>query len=167
MNERRVGAYLMDLLIFILYGIFSITLTGEILRLLFENANLTLTVLWSLPLFLFGMLFYFGGISVLTRGSLGKELFEIKVVAVLGRITFIRLFIRDFILKYSWYFPLVIFIYKLLTSSRENIIFYAIICLISIGLPLGISLLYFKVKKRSLLDVLLNTKVEDSRKSEY
>lgn len=157
MASRRLIAYIIDLLIYSVLMYIALFIGMSL-----GNVFLQIVVSGLLMLVFSGLIF--AVVAVLLRGSIGKKIMDLKVIPTVGMMTPLRFFIRDAVVKYSGYLPLIIGLYLLIDNSKENIaIFYTLSKTTGVVLVLLVlaHLVYF-LKDRSLpLDVLFFTKIEN------
>lgn len=157
MASRRLIAYIIDLVIytFVMYVALFIGMS-------LSNVFLQVVVTGLLMLVLSGLVFAI--VAVLLKGSIGKKIMDLKVIPTVGIMTPLRFFIRDAIVKFAGYLPLIIGLYFLIDNSKENIaIFYTLSK--TTGVVLGLlalaHLVYFLKDKSLPLDALFFTKIEN------
>jgi hypothetical protein len=165
MRNRRIAAYVIDLLIFM-------TISFLVLFLFRGVANLFARFILNLLglLVIYGVVF--GLVATYLRGSIGKKIMDLKVMPTVGMMTPIRLLIRDVVMKYSVTLPIVLGMIGFINAEfpTGNALPASGIATFTTGLVgtiiLGIGLAgangYFYVKfKRWMVDVLLDTNVEN------
>jgi hypothetical protein len=165
MRNRRIAAYGIDLLIFLLISflvMFGVrTISTGFVRFLLNTLGLILV---------YGIVF--GLVSTYLRGSIGKKVMDLKVMPTVGMMTPIRLLIRDVGLKYLVTLPLIVGVMGYinaadpgmgtLPTSGTNLLLTGFLVTLVLGLGLAGANGYFFVKeKRWLVDVLLHTNVEN------
>lgn len=164
MRNRRIAAYSIDLLIFLLISFLVMftfrSIANGFVRFLVNF--LGLTVVYAIV---------FGLVATYLRGSIGKKIMDLKVMPTVGMMTPIRLMIRDIGLKYFVVLPLVLggmgyinAVYPVsgVPTSGTNALLTGLLLSGILGLGLAVANGYFFVKeKRWLVDVVLHTNVEN------
>jgi hypothetical protein len=164
MRNRRIAAYSIDLLIFLLISFLVLFafrgIANGFVRFL---ANLLgLTMMYAIV---------FGLLATYLRGSIGKKIMDLKVMPTVGMMTPIRLLIRDVVLKYIITLPMVLGVMGYInavypvsgvpTSGINSLLTGLLITAIfDLGLA-GANGYFFVKEKRWLVDVLLHTNVEN------
>jgi len=164
MRNRRIAAYSIDLLIFLLISFLVLFafrgIANGFVRFLVNL--LGLTMMYAIV---------FGLLATYLRGSIGKKIMDLKVMPTVGMMTPIRLLIRDVVLKYIITLPLLLGVMGYINAvypvsgvptSGTNSLLTGLIITAIFGLGLAGANGYFFVKeKRWLVDVLLHTNVEN------
>lgn len=120
MVVRRISAYFIDLLIFNVISFGSIYLGKILSKLIFGKSLLVFDLLVIIPLMFILLFIFFGIVSKVLKGSIGKNIFDLKVSPTAGWITPLRLFVRDLIGKYLVFLPLSISMIKFIDQPIEN-----------------------------------------------
>ena len=161
MIGRRVAAYFIDLLVFSAVSILSIVLGGLITNSFSESVFLRILI--SIPLFIIFIVITSGILGVLTRGSIGKKLMDLKVSSTMGFVTAFRLTFRD-LAKYIAFVPVLIGVFMLFENRIEHIDLFMLTIKISgamlVLLVLFQSYVFFK-HKQMFADMVFFTKVEN------
>ncbi|XMB86272.1 RDD family protein [Mycoplasmatota bacterium WC44] len=164
MKVRRISAYFVDLLIFIIISTGTQYLGKIIAYNIFGQSLWIFNLLVIVPL-MFILLFIFYGItSVMLKGSIGKKIFDLKVSPTTGWITPVRLFIRDILGKYLIFLPITIATIKYIDQPIENLdvtILYLNITGILILLLLVANLISYVKDKELFVDNYFDTIVEN------
>lgn len=161
MIGRRIAAYFIDLLVFSGMSLLTIVLGGLITNSFSESIFLRIII--SVPLFIIFILLTSGIAGVLTRGSIGKKLMDLKVSSTMGFVTAFRLTFRD-LAKYAAYIPVLIGVFMLFDNRIEHFDFFILTTKIS-GALLVLLLLFqgyvFFKHKQMFADMVFFTKVEN------
>lgn len=164
MVVRRIGAYLIDLLIFIIV-LFGSQYLGVILaKNIFGRNHWFLNLIVIVPLIFIVLFICFGIVSKVLKGSIGKNIFDLKVSATNGWITPLRLFTRDIFGKYLIFLPLTIGMIKFFAQPIENkkvAFIYLNITLVLIGILLVVNGVSYLKDKLLFVDNYFDTNVEN------
>lgn len=164
MRNRRIAAYSIDLLMFLLISFLVLFIFRGIANgfVRFVVNLLGLTIMYTIV---------FGLVATFLRGSIGKKIMDLKVMPTVGMMTPIRLLIREVLLKYLVTLPFVLGIMGYINAvspvsgvptSGTGALFTGLLITLILGLGLAGANGYFFVKeKRWLVDVVLHTNVEN------
>ena len=119
MIGRRIGAFLIDLAFFAGLMLISIVIGKGLAVIIFEVTNLVLTIVVTVPVAIVVLFVTQGVVSKMLSGSIGKKLMDLRVVATLGIVTSVRLFVRDVFAKYIVFVPVIIGFYMLMQNRIE------------------------------------------------
>jgi len=161
MRNRRMAAYSIDLLIFML--VTFVTLLGlrgivnPVLR--FLVALVVLTLVYAVV---------FGLVSTYLRGSIGKKIMDLKVMPTAGMMTPIRLVLRDVVGKYFVSIPLVIGLLGLVPRVGQTratglgaLPGWTLASVVLWGILTVANAYFYTKEKRWMVDVILHTNVEN------
>lgn len=157
MFNRRIAAYLIDLLIFVAVTYLSLVI-GSIPK------NIVLQLLLSLVVLFVLLFIVFGIVSVLLKGSIGKKIMDLKVLPKVGLVTPIRLFLRDAVAKYLPFVPLIFGLHRLVIQPIDNralFIMSAQVSLVLIGLVLIANIVFYVKDRNVMLDTMFDTEIEN------
>jgi len=157
---RRIWAYLLDAGVFIGLVLVSYYIVEQFIPV---GTNLIMGLIifgiwFVLSIILFGIVNYF------LKGSIGKKIFDLRVVASEGWITPLRLYFRDIFGKYIYYAPFAVGLYLFMINTYENSnIFYTLtyVSMALLGLILIVNLGSLAIRKRLFVDIFFDTYVEN------
>lgn len=165
MRNRRIIAYIIDLLLFLLVSFLVVFLfrgvANGFLRFVLNVLGLVLV---------YGIVF--GFVATYLRGSIGKKIMDLKVMPTVGIMTPVRLLLRDVVMKYIVALPFVLGLIgyinaefpagNALPTSGGGALSVGLIITLVAAVGLAAANGYFYVKfKRWMVDVVLNTNVEN------
>lgn len=165
MRNRRIAAYVIDLVIFMAASFLVLFLFRGVANLF---ARFVLNILGLVVIH--GIVF--GLVSTYLRGSIGKKIMDLKVMPTVGMMTPVRLILRDVGMKYVVALPIVLGIIGYINAEfpAGNALPASGLTALSTGLMATLILViglaaangYFYVKfKRWMVDVVLDTNVEN------
>jgi hypothetical protein len=165
MRNRRILAYIIDLLIFMIVSFLVLFLFRGVANPL---VRFVLNLLGLVAIY--GVIF--GLVSTYLRGSIGKKIMDLKVMPTVGMMTPFRLIVRDVVAKYIAALPLVLGLIGFINAEfpaasalpTSGVAALTTGLVVSLVFAIGLAAAngYFYVKfKRWMVDVILNTNVEN------
>lgn len=165
MIGRRTMAYFIDLALFGVSTILSIIVGRVITHSFITSLDAVLIVQFviAVPFFLLFTLITSGIIGVLTRGSIGKKVMDLKIESTNGHVTAFRLMFRDYT-KYVPYIPVMAGTMMIMINRYRYWDFFMVTVYVTVGLLLVIGLyqLYIAARyQKMMLDQVFFTVVEN------